>query len=251
MRHIWSSDGKAALDRLLRRRPLLAFDFDGTIAPVVAWPDDAQAPAAIAAVLSALCSRFPVAVVTGRSVQDVKTRLGFTPAYIAGNHGAEIDGLLVEGVDMLPLRELVNTHRGELSDAGVQIEDKGMSLALHYRLAPNAGVAWNAIERFLAQLPEEYLFFGGKQVVNIVGRHAPNKGNAVLSILGASGADCVLFVGDDVNDEAVFECALEDWVTIRVEPALGASRAEYFVDSQQELLKVLEDLLRSTDHLRT
>ena len=79
MRHLLSARGEAALAALMRRRPLLAFDFDGTLAPIVARPEDARVPAAVAARLAVLALRLPVAIVTGRAIGDVRHRLGFEP----------------------------------------------------------------------------------------------------------------------------------------------------------------------------
>ena len=89
MRHLFSTDGEAALRAVMQRRPLLAFDFDGTLAPIVARPDQATVPEPVSRGLAKLAERWPVAVITGRSVADVSPRLGFTPRYIIGNHGVE------------------------------------------------------------------------------------------------------------------------------------------------------------------
>jgi trehalose 6-phosphate phosphatase len=74
---------------VLKREPLLAFDFDGTLAPIVDRPQDARVPEPVAQCLQELGSRCAVAIITGRSVEDVKPRLGFAPQFIVGNHGAE------------------------------------------------------------------------------------------------------------------------------------------------------------------
>ena len=89
MRHLFSIEGEQALESVMRQRPLLAFDFDGTLAPIVARPDQAHVPDAVAHGLAELSRALPVAVVTGRSVADVRARLGFQPRWVIGNHGAE------------------------------------------------------------------------------------------------------------------------------------------------------------------
>ena len=87
MQHLFSPKGEAALAALLRLQPLMAFDFDGTLAPIVAHPTDARIPPAVLTRLRALAQRLPVAIVTGRSVADVRARLGFEPHFVIGNHG--------------------------------------------------------------------------------------------------------------------------------------------------------------------
>ncbi|NJM10376.1 MAG: hypothetical protein HC883_05855 [Bdellovibrionaceae bacterium] len=68
---------------------MLAFDFDGTIAPIVANPKRAFTLAKLRPVLRALEKRAHLAVITGRAIKDVKPRLMFEPEYVVGNHGIE------------------------------------------------------------------------------------------------------------------------------------------------------------------
>ena len=89
MKHLFTTEGEIALQAVMRLRPLLAFDFDGTLAPIVARPDEARVAEAVSRGLAALARDLPVAIITGRSVADVRPRLGFAPHYVIGNHGAE------------------------------------------------------------------------------------------------------------------------------------------------------------------
>ncbi len=74
--HIFSAEGQAALTQLLQQRALLAFDFDGTLAPIVTQPAQARLSQAVAARLAALATRLPVAVIRGRSLADLRQRTG-------------------------------------------------------------------------------------------------------------------------------------------------------------------------------
>ena len=67
MKRLFTPEGETALADTMRRQPLLAFDFDGTLAPIVARPDDARVPPAVAHRLQRLASRLPVAIVSGLS----------------------------------------------------------------------------------------------------------------------------------------------------------------------------------------
>src|SRR5436305_15193115 len=89
MRHLFTSEGEKALEAVMKLDPVLAFDFDGTLAPIVDRPDDAQVPAAVTLALAALALDLPVAIITGRSIADVRPRLGFAPRFVIGNHGGE------------------------------------------------------------------------------------------------------------------------------------------------------------------
>ena len=75
MRHLFDEAGQAALQALMRSRPLLAFDFDGTLAPIVARPDDARVSQGIAGRLQRLAGLLPLAVVSGLLELDQLTDL--------------------------------------------------------------------------------------------------------------------------------------------------------------------------------
>ncbi len=92
LRSLLGPQGLEALETLVRAPVLFAFDFDGTLAPIRPRPDDVHVSATIALRLDKLARARPVAIVTGRRIADVRERLGFTPAWIIGNHGAEDEG---------------------------------------------------------------------------------------------------------------------------------------------------------------
>lgn len=240
--HLFGPAGERALAQLMARRALLAFDFDGTLAPIVARPEDAQVPRALQRRLADLAQRLPLAVISGRSVADVRPRLGFEPAYLIGNHGAEGLAWRPESGALQALRERLAPEQEGLRALGVQLEDKGLSLALHYRLARDREAALALIERLLQPLPAALQRFGGKCVVNVVLREAPDKGLAVQTLLHHSGCETVFFVGDDVNDEPVFERAAPHWLTVRVGAEPAGSRARFFLGAQAEMAVLLEKM---------
>src|SRR5579864_8657358 len=166
LKHLFDAEGRLAMGVALRSGPLLVFDFDGTLAPIVARADDACVATAVSERLRRLARIRPLAVVTGRAVDDVTQRLGFTPRFIVGNHGAE-DADLVPAFDAAPLalvRARVVAHAEELRMASIVIEDKRYSLALHYRLAKSQLQAAALIEALLADLPPALRRFAGKCV---------------------------------------------------------------------------------------
>jgi trehalose 6-phosphate phosphatase len=242
MEHLFTPRGEAALDAVMRLEPLLAFDFDGTLAPIVDRPDDASVPAEVARGLAQLSRRHPVAVITGRRVADVRARLGFEPRFVIGNHGAEDASTrmpVAPAAALDALRERIATDASALADAGVVVEDKLFSLAFHYRLAADAGVALAAIEALLRDRHPSLGRFGGKCVVNVVASELPDKGEALATLVRRCGAGAAFFVGDDVNDEAVFRHAVPPWLTIRIGRDDPTSRAMFFLDDAEELVLVL------------
>jgi trehalose 6-phosphate phosphatase len=243
MKRLFTPEGEAALADTMSRQPLLAFDFDGTLAPIVARPDDARVPPAVAHRLQRLASRLPVAIVSGRQVQDVRRRLLFAPWRIVGNHGAEDEHHSPADRDaaaLVPLRERLAAANGALREAGVSVEDKGLSIALHYRLAADRPAAMQVIARLLNGLPPVLSVFGGKMVVNVVAAWARDKAQAMVELVAASGADAAVFVGDDVNDEPVFARGEPSWLTVRVGHDDPASQARFFLDSAADLPHLLD-----------
>lgn len=245
-RHLLDAEGRAALARLMAGRPLLGFDFDGTLAPIVMHPDEARIPDPTAKLLERLAARLPVAVVSGRQVLDVRHRLGFKPTHIVGNHGAEdeFDGPDPRVVTTLgPFRERMLAMEPRLNAAGATIEDKGASIAIHYRMAPNPVLAREAIDVLMADLPPGIETEPGKRVVNVLAAGAPDKGDALQRLASRYGTDAGFFIGDDTNDEPAFERAGDRWVTVRVGPRLDHSHARYYLNEQAEIDEVLRLML--------
>lgn len=244
--HLLSAQGELALSAVLQRRPLLAFDFDGTLAPIVARPGDARVSVALARRLEKLSRRLPVAVITGRAVADVTRRLRFEPRYVVGNHGAEDPAVPPPAplhLALEPLRERLRAEAAALEAAGVVVEDKRLSIALHYRCARDQARAQALITSLLRRPEERTRVFGGKRVVNVVADEAPDKADAVLQLVRRTGAGAAVYVGDDVNDEVVFDRAQPDWLTVRVGRDDPHSKAAFFLDSPAEVGIVLHKML--------
>jgi trehalose 6-phosphate phosphatase len=245
--YAFSPEGVACLDAVLVTKPLLAFDIDGTLAPIVDRPQDARLPDDVQRCLAALSRHNDVAIITGRSVSDARRMLAFEPGYVIGNHGAE---------GMPAWREraaaFVDTVRGwrdalsacrALGDAGVTVEDKRYSLSLHYRRAPDADAAYRAIRACLETLDPPPRIIAGKAVMNVLPRDAPDKGEALRALIGEARCSNVLYVGDDDTDEAVFGLHLPSVLTVRVEAAPD-SDATLFLRDQREVLTLLKHIAR-------
>jgi len=243
MKRLFTPEGEAAIALTMRRQPLLAFDFDGTLAPIVPHPGDARVPAATAQRLARLARRWPVAIITGRAIGDVTPRLGFEPRFIVGNHGAEDPGepgALQWAAALEDLRTRVVAFAQPLAAAGVQVEDKRFSMALHYRLAPDSALALQCIHDLLAPVRQGLATVGGKCVVNVVAGSAPDKGDALVALVRRAGAGAALFVGDDLNDEAAFIKASPDWMTVRVGRSPVATRARFYLPSRLQVNLLLQ-----------
>jgi trehalose 6-phosphate phosphatase len=238
---ILSADGRAALDELARGPALLAFDFDGTLAPIVKDRSSAELPAETRRLLRALALMYPCAVISGRSRADVAARLTAIPLLaIVGNHGAEAGRGPIDRSRRARLVAWKRSLEGALdSEPGVEIEDKRFSIAVHYRHAPVRATARHAVLRAAGSLPGVRVF-GGHAVVNVVPADAPNKGTALQALVARTGAGPVLYAGDDRTDEDAFRSPYVG-VSIRVGRTLRTS-ARWYLPEQgaiDELLRAL------------
>jgi trehalose 6-phosphate phosphatase len=246
MRHLFTPAGRAELAAVVARRPLLAFDFDGTLAPIVARPAEARVPIATLRRLRRLVHRLPLAVISGRAIDDLRHRLGFEPVYLVGNHGAEDPSLerrpeLDAALDGLRVR--VIGMAAELRHIGIDVEDKGASIALHYRLASDREAALSAIAQLLQRPDSGWHVFGGKMVVNVVSSAADDKAAALRRLARRTAVQAVMYLGDDVNDESVFAAREPHWLTIRVGGDAPESAARYFIGGTRDLPRLLDRVL--------
>jgi trehalose 6-phosphate phosphatase len=238
-------ENRPVLAQLAWSNTLHAFDFDGTLAPIVDDRESAVMRAKTRALFTRVCRVYPTAVISGRSQGDVTERLGSAPVkYVVGNHGIE-PGRTMKEAERIAARVLGPLEARLLKVPGVDIEDKRYSLAIHYRRSRNKRLARAAILRAIAALPERMRVLAGKQVMNVLPEHAPNKGHALLSLRAAARADVALYVGDDVTDEDVFGIDQPGrLLSVRVGES-RVSAAHYYLRKQAEvdrLLAVLAEL---------
>lgn len=243
MKHLLSRENSEVLAQLAWSRVLVAFDFDGTLAPIISNREMAHMRARTGELFAKVCSLYPCAVISGRSQPDVSARLGAAPIkYVVGNHGLE------PGVSLDEFENEIAQARALLEEAlagsaGVDLEDKRYSLALHYRRSRNKRFARSAILAAVAHLPVRMRMVPGKLVVNVVPERAPNKGDALLELRKAEQADTALYVGDDVTDEDVFKLDQPGrLLTVRVGDSLS-SAAAYFLRDQNEMDRLLAKLI--------
>lgn len=243
--HLLGPVGEEALAAAMRLQPLLAFDFDGTLAPIVSRPGAARVSVALARRLDMLSRLLPVAVITGRRVDDVAPRLGFKPHFVIGNHGAEDPATRASGAGgaLEPLRAQLRSRAQSLRAAGVDVEDKRYSIAFHYRLAGDRAKALDTIDSVLRGTRDKTRVFGGKCVVNVVPDNEPDKADALESLVRRCDSAGAIFVGDDVNDEVVFVRSQPNWLTVRVGRDDAGSQARYFLDSITEVGMMLHRML--------
>jgi trehalose 6-phosphate phosphatase len=242
--------GALRVSEIVRPGMLCAFDFDGTLAPIVKEPARASIPAAVLRRLRVLTEHVSVAVITGRSVKDVSARLGFEPDYIVGNHG--IEGIPEWEGRAASYRLLCEEWQRKLTDAlkdqtafdpGIWIENKIYSLSVHYRIARDRVRSEEVLCRLFAALLPDAHIVAGKCVFNLLPPDSPDKGMALSKLCQARGIQTALFVGDDVTDEDVFKLHRQDWLTVRIERS-SDSAAEFYLHHRLDMVQLLDTLIQ-------
>jgi trehalose 6-phosphate phosphatase len=229
------------LKRFADSHVVVAFDYDGTLAPIVPTPGLARMRPKTRRLLRAVARRYPCVAITGRRRADLRRRLRDIPVReVFGNHGVEpCDAAGAYGARV---REWVRQLRRQLArHQGIRIEDKVYSVSVHYRQARQPRRALAAIRAAVRDLHGARLL-AGKRVVNLIPRGAPDKGGALERAMGALGCDRVIYLGDDETDEDAFGAlGPRRMLAIRV-GTKRASRARYWLRSQLEIDAFLEAL---------
>lgn len=249
-------DDPVVLAKRVGDGPLLCCaDFDGTLAPLAPTPAAAAPLPGVVTVLSelTLLPDVRVAIVSGRTVEDVRSRLDVAGAYYIGVHGIEVQrpgGPLTVQPEMDALRSAMAAIRRRMQERvndlpGVLLEDKGIALACHYRLASERDAetlrAWAAEVLAAAQVEGLAVeIVSGHKVVEFRPQQA-NKGAAVLAL--RAPAEGTLYAGDDETDEDAFRALPADALTIRVGPLSVPTSARYRLAGPDAVLTFLCALL--------
>jgi trehalose 6-phosphate phosphatase len=226
---------------------LLAFDFDGTLSPIVSHPSKAGTTRSFLPWLEKLSERGALtAVITGRSLKDVKPLLHFKPDFVVGNHGMEgLEAFSTSGTRARKVcRAWVKGLKSSWPDIrGAFLEDKKESLSLHYRGVCSPSTARHALAALADRLQPKPRVIGGKYLLNLVPPGSPHKGLALKEVMRLSQRPFALFVGDDDTDEDGFR---QDGqiLSIRVGKKRD-SAAEFYLPAQKDVGRLLRWLTKS------
>jgi trehalose 6-phosphate phosphatase len=224
-------------------------DFDGSLAEIVARPELARPVDGAREVLAALTGRYRiVGIVTGRRSEEAVALLAVPHVQVLGLYGLKGDEPeLVTAV--VPRAE---TAAAVVAEAWV--EDKGASLAVHYRQAPDPVEARSRLLGALQPVATEagLELIEGKMVLELVPPGRPMKGGAVERLVGRGALDAVLYAGDDVADLDAFAAldrlAARGVVAIKVAvrgpetPPELVETADVAVDGPPGLVELLRQL---------
>jgi len=248
MKPLFSDGGLRILESLTFTKTLFAFDFDGTLSKIVSRPSDATMSSKTTELLQELSKRAPVAILSGRSLKDLKARLDFVPPFLIGNHGLEGFGLRKDSLEQsrktcIAWEKFLESKFRKFQDPGLEIEDKDLSLAIHYRRCRSRKQMKKEIFDLLPELDPVPRILPGKCVVNLIPSGTPHKGIALLDLMERARVQSAFYIGDDDTDEDVFSVPDNRVFTVRV-GRKHSSSAKYFIKGQSEVNQILKALIR-------
>jgi len=237
---------------------VIFLDYDGTLVPLRRRPEDAVLAPSSRKLLETLAGRpgISVQIVTGRSMADIQDLVPVKNVGFAADHGFEI--LMGNAAwrhpaarDVrLPLRDVSRRLRRILAGVrGVVMEEKGVTMSVHYRKMTGlrVGALRKAVDDAVSPYRRLLRVRSGKKVFEI-GPDVPwDKGRAavkMLEMLGVAAPAPVLYIGDDRTDEDAFRALAAAGYTVKVGRS-RASRARYFLEDPARVRGLLRRILQT------
>jgi len=234
------------------RRIFLFLDYDGTLTSIQRTPDLALLSSSTRSILQGLSS-FPqmiLTVISGRALNEIQKLIGLDNVNYVGNHGLEIKVKSLE--DKIPQDREIRKKMVSLSQefqkktkrfAGVLVENKGLTLSIHYRLAKKDCVPElrKIIGATIYPFKRSYELRDGKKVLEIRPKTKRNKGWAVNEIIHRYNSkrktySLYFYLGDDLTDEDAFQLVnSKRGYSIRVDKRKEPSNAHYYLKSPKEV----------------
>ncbi len=217
--HISAKDAPSGEDFLAamgERSPVIFLDYDGTLTPIVRRPEDAVLSPEMRLMLERLAWEFPVAIVSGRDLNDLRDRVGIEGVTYAGSHGFQICGARIDdwehpdaqsSLEALDKAEQSLSQRLEKLD-GVQVERKRYAVAVHFRRAHADAVpeVENTVDSVVTECGLRKT--GGKKVFELRPTIDWDKGKALVKIASMMDLEqddiFPIYIGDDTTDEDAF-----------------------------------------------
>lgn len=242
-------------EKIKEKQVVIFLDYDGTLTPIVSRPEDALLSGKMRERLEGLAAQCPVAVISGRGLEDVKGLVAVEGLYYAGSHGFEMAGPNgfqkenEEAAAFFPILEEAERSLRELLSGieGSLVERKRFSIAIHYRNVREEDV--KAVAEVVDEVRNrhpELRKSQGKKVYELQPDVDWNKGRAVewlLDTLDLALPDVVPFyIGDDITDEDAFEALKTRGITIVVGEGSRSTLAQYSLRTTGEVGNFLREL---------
>lgn len=246
-------------EKLQSHNFFVALDYDGTLTPIVERPEMALLSPEMRVTLKRLAEQYPVAIISGRDVRDIKNFIKLHTVIYAGSHGFDISsppGMNLDfqiGREYLPILDRVqrSLEKSVEKIEGALLERKKFSLALHYRLVAESRVkdVESLVDKVLDHEPK--LRKGlGKKVFELKPDLDWDKGRALIWLIEAMGLEVEktlpLYIGDDITDEDAFKTLQSIGIGIVVKDGerKRESMAEYCLEDTTEVREFLQKLVK-------
>jgi alpha,alpha-trehalase len=231
-------------------RVAVFLDYDGTLTPIVSQPKDAWLSDSMQQTLRELARQVPVAILSGRDLDDVRQRVGIDDIAYAGSHGFDIAGphglRRQMATEFLPKLDTVENELHKFLDgiSGALVERKRFSIAAHYRNVKEEDTP--RVTRAVAEAAarhRELRRIDGKKVYELLPDIEWDKGKAMLWLLEALGLDREnsrsIYIGDDVTDEDAFRALERRGIGILVSEESQPTGARYSLGEPAEVERFL------------
>ena len=248
------------LKRLHNKTPVIFLDYDGTLTPIVEDPEKAILSSEMKNLLRRLAAQYPVAIISGRDLDDVKKMIQVDNLVYAGSHGFDIvkPGGKVrqneEGQNYLPFLDRAGNYLHTRLDVipGINIERKKFAIAVHYR---NVEIKYidqikKTTDEVLEMFPD--LKKGeGKKIIELQPNIEWHKGKAVRWLLQSqprtTREPVPVYIGDDLTDENAFDTLAGDGLTVLVGDHGRKTSAHYRLENVNQVKQFLNFLLEIED----
>lgn len=250
MKHLFS-EWKMIRKKIGSRPVCLMLDFDGTLANIRRDPDKAHLSSGAVLTLKNAASnpKIDVSVISGRSLKDIRKRVGIKKITYAGNHGLEIQGpgikFLTTGAPEIKKRmsRIARELRKEFRKInGVIIEHKGLTVSVHFRMVKKSGI--DDVEEVLKKVTtpflskQEIMITSGKKIWEVRPPVKWDKGRTALFLIEKKRKTTKkilpIYIGDDRTDEDAFKAIGKGGICVFV-GRLGRSAAPYYLRGVAEV----------------
>ena len=228
------------------KRVYVFLDYDGTLTPIVSKPESATLSKRVRTILR-FVSTLPscrLAIVSGRSIVDLRRLVDIRTIYYLGNHGLEISGPDLKYEDSIAQRSRQNLKDISrkllyLKTVGVSIENKRLTLAVHYRqVSPRLVPMIKVALRRIFHSYQQFKITSGKKVMEVRPNTKWNKGLAAQWLIKKLGPGLPVYIGDDKTDEDAFS-RLRGGITILVSPRWQSSSARFRLNDYRDVGRFL------------
>lgn len=261
--HLLWSNWSSVRERLIAAKQLLLFlDYDGTLVALADHPAEAKITPRTRDLLQRLANQpgVYVTLLSGRSLSDLRNIVEISKAWYIGNHGLELEASLLHHVNPLAwthqslLQEIAQQLKRALSSVpGAWLEDKTLTLSVHYRCVPETD--WMHVKNIFYQILRHYqekhqvYVTSGKSVFEVRPPVRWNEGmiiNWLLTrqlALSGEESSLAIYLGDDLADEDTFAMLKPRGVTVAVGPSTPLTQAQYYVKTPSDVQRLLRLIL--------